>query len=85
MVNAALLGLIWGLMRETSDSVLVASASHGLWNGLNYALFAFGTEVGSLGVTETSLYGPEVGWVGLGLNSVFALVLWRRTRAREAG
>lgn len=77
MVNATLLGLIWGMMRQISGSVIVASVSHGVWNGFAYALFAFGTKVGALGVTATSIYGPEVGWVGLVLNAAFALGLWR--------
>ena len=83
MVNATFLGLVWGLMRMASGSLLVASVGHGLWNGLNYALFAFGTKVGALGVTATDVYGPEVGWVGLALNGTFTVVLWRWTKSRE--
>lgn len=78
MANAFLLGLVWGLLRRASGSVLVASVSHGLWNGLAYALFAFGTKVGALGVTEGWLFGPEVGLVGLALNGAYATFLWRR-------
>jgi hypothetical protein len=76
MVNAAVMGAIWGLLRWISGSVIVASVSHGLWNGGAYVLFGFGTRVGALGVKETALYGPEVGVVGLALNLVFAAVLW---------
>lgn len=87
MVNATLLGVIWGLIREVSGSVVVTSVSHGAWNGLNYALFAFGAKTGALGITETSIYGPEVGFVGVALNGAFALALWRwvRTRGTDAG
>lgn len=89
MVNALLLGVIWGLLRLGSGSVAVASVSHGMWNGLNYALFAFGTKVGALGVKQTSIYGPEVGWVGLALNAAFAAGLWwwgrRGARFRNSG
>ena len=84
MVNAALIGLIWGMMRMISGSVVVASVSHGVWNGLNYALFAFGTKTGALGVTQTSIYGPEVGFVGLALNAAFAAGLWWWLDRREA-
>jgi membrane protease YdiL (CAAX protease family) len=86
LVNGALLGLIWGMLRLSSGSVLVASVSHGLWNGLNYALFAFGTEVGALGITQTGVFGPEVGLVGLALNGLYALLFWRwiaRHRPRQ--
>jgi membrane protease YdiL (CAAX protease family) len=61
LVTVVLLGLIWGMLRMASGSIVVASVSHGVWNGINYALFAFGTKVGALGVTQTSIYGPEVG------------------------
>ena len=84
MVNAALIGLIWRMMRMISGSVVVASVSHGVWNGLNYALFAFGTKTGALGVTQTSIYGPEVGFVGLALNAAFAAGLWWWLDRREA-
>lgn len=77
MVNAAVLGVIWGLLRWMSGSVIVSSVSHGLWNGGAYVLFGFGTRVGALGIKNTALYGPEVGILGLALNLVFAAALWR--------
>jgi len=80
LANGTLLGLIWGMLRMTSGSIVVASVSHGAWNGLNYALFAFGTKTGALGITETSIFGPEVGFVGLALNGLYAALLWRRVR-----
>ncbi len=80
LVNATLLGLIWGLLRWSSGSVIVASVSHGLWNGLAYSLFAFGTKVGALGIEDKGIFGPEVGWIGILLNSLFALWLWTRVR-----
>jgi membrane protease YdiL (CAAX protease family) len=33
MINAAVMGAVWGLLRLISGSVIVASVSHGLWNG----------------------------------------------------
>ncbi|HEY8022054.1 MAG TPA: CPBP family intramembrane glutamic endopeptidase [Thermoanaerobaculia bacterium] len=77
LVNAAVMGAVWGLLRWISGSVIVASLSHGLWNGLAYVLFGFGTKVGALGIANTAIYGPEVGVVGLAVNLVFAAVLWR--------
>jgi membrane protease YdiL (CAAX protease family) len=87
MVNAAVLGLIWGLLRWISGSVIVASLSHGLWNGMDYVFFGFGTKVGALGIAKTAIYGPEVGVLGLVLNIAFAAVLWRwwKGRAQRAG
>lgn len=84
MVNAAVMGAIWGLLRWISGSVIVASVSHGLWNGGAYVFFGFGTKVGALGIQETALYGPEVGVTGLVLNLAFATVLWRWWKSRKA-
>jgi CAAX protease family protein len=77
MLNAAVMGAIWGLLRGISGSVLVASLAHGLWNGGAYVFFGFGTRTGALGIENTALYGPEVGILGLGLNVLFAAALWR--------
>ncbi|MFL6203088.1 MAG: hypothetical protein ACJ76J_28300 [Thermoanaerobaculia bacterium] len=83
MINAAVIGAAWGLMRSVSRSVLVASVSHGLWNGMAYSLFGFGTRVGALGIKETALYGPEAGVLGLVLNVLFVAVLgwWLKARS----
>jgi len=78
MLNACLLGLNWGLMRRLSGSVFAASLSHATWNGVVYEMFGFGEKVGELGIAKTAWYGPEVGVLGLVLNALFALVLWRR-------
>jgi membrane protease YdiL (CAAX protease family) len=83
MVNAALMGAIWGLLRWISGSVIVASVSHGLWNGGAYVLYGFGTKVGALGVQKTALFGPEVGLLGLVLNLVFAAALWWWARPEQ--
>jgi membrane protease YdiL (CAAX protease family) len=76
MVNAMLLGLIWGMLRLISGSTLVASVSHAVWNALAYGLFAYGTKVGALGIVKTAIYGPEVGFIGLALNTAYAAMLW---------
>jgi membrane protease YdiL (CAAX protease family) len=82
LVNALLLGLVWGMLRLVSGSAVVASVSHAVWNALAYGLFAYGTKVGALGIEETSIYGPEVGFVGLALNGAYAVVLWRWVKIR---
>ena len=83
LINAALLGAAWGLLRWISGSVIVASLSHGIWNGLVYVLFGFGTRVGALGIKSTALWGPEVGVAGLVLNALFVAALWRWWRAAQ--
>ena len=83
LLNAAVIGAIWGLLRWISGSVVVSSLSHGVWNGLAYVLFGLGTRAGALGVANSAVFAPESGVLGLGLNIVFATILflwWRGTR-----
>jgi len=84
MFNAVVLGLIWGLLRAISGSILVSSVSHGLWNGGAYVFFGYGTTAGALGIHDTPIYGPEVGILGLGLNLLFAAALWGWTMRSSA-
>jgi len=77
LVNVFLLGMIWGLLRLGSGSILVSSAGHGLWNGLAYVLFGVGDRVGALGIEDIGTFGPEVGILGACLNAAFAaLLVW---------
>lgn len=76
ILNASVIGFVWAQMRQRSGSIVVTSVSHGLWNGLVYVLFGFGTTVGILGIHNTTVFGPEIGLVGLTLNVVFAAVVW---------
>jgi hypothetical protein len=82
MVNAIVMGTVWGLLRWISGSVIVSSVSHGLWNGMAYVFFGFGVKVGALGIKNTGLFGPEVGVLGLAVNLIFAAALWRWWRLR---
>jgi len=84
LCNAAVIGAVWGLLRAESGSIVVASLSHGLWNGMAYVLFGFGTHMGSLGIRNTAVFGPENSLLGLGLNLLFACLLWRRWQKRGA-
>ena len=84
MINAAVLGAIWAILRERSGSLLVSSLSHAVWNGLDYVLFGFGTRTGALGIANTEFYGPEVGVLGLGLNVAFLLILLLATPRSRA-
>ena len=85
LINVAVVGAIWGMLRLISGSVLVTSLVHGIWNGLAYVLFGFGTKVGALGIQNTALFGPEIGWAGLVLNALFAVALWQWYRRRHPG
>jgi membrane protease YdiL (CAAX protease family) len=83
LLNAAVIGAIWGMLRMASGSVVVTSVAHGVWNGGAYVFFGFGTRAGALGITDTAIYGPEVGALGLVLNVLFGVGLWQWCK-REA-
>lgn len=71
-------GVIFGLIRLISGSVIVASVSHGFWNGIGYTLLGQGAVVGALGIQDTATFGPEIGVMGIAMNVLFAalLLLW---------
>ena len=77
LANAAVIGAIWCVMRMRSESIVVSSVSHGLWNGGAYVLFGYGQKVGALGIADTAFFGPENGLLGLALNLVFLVVVVR--------
>ncbi|MEQ9405141.1 MAG: CPBP family intramembrane glutamic endopeptidase [Cyclobacteriaceae bacterium] len=85
LVNATFLGLTWGLLRAVSGSVIVPSFCHAVWNALVYELFGFGEEIGSSGITNTILFGPEVGILGIVLNGGFFLWLWMKYKDQLEG
>ena len=82
LCNAAIVGAVWGLLRAQSGSIIVSSLSHGVWNGMAYVLFGFGSHTGSLGIRNTGLFGPENGLLGLSLNLLVACLLWRLWQKR---
>ena len=84
LTNAVVIGAIWGMLRLISGSIIVTSVCHAVWNAAVYVFFGYGTTTGALGVRQTALYGPESGYLGLGLNLVLAIAVmqwWKRRRA----
>ncbi len=77
LANVLLLGMCWGTMRMATGSVVVASVSHGLWNGMAYVLFGYGQTSGALGIADSAAYDPERGVWGIALNFLAFLLLWR--------
>lgn len=77
LLNATIIGAVWGFLRMISGSVLVPAVSHAVWNGIDYPLYGFGEKVGALGIEQTHVFGPEVGWLGLLVNGVVAAILVR--------
>ena len=78
LINATLLGTIWGILRMVSGSVVVPAVCHAVWNGIDYPHFGFGEKIGALGIGQTHLFGPEVGLIGILLNTAFLLWIWRK-------
>ena len=76
LVNATLLGLIWGYLRQLSGSVVVAAVCHAVWNAFAYALYGFGEKTGALGIEQTHIFGPEVGLLGIVFNLAFFAALY---------
>jgi len=76
LVNATIIGAVFGMLRMVSGSVIVPSVCHAAWNGIDYPLYGFGEKVGALGIEQTHIYGPEVGVVGVGLNLVVAAAFY---------
>jgi membrane protease YdiL (CAAX protease family) len=83
LLNVAVLGAIWGMLRIISGSVVVGSLGHSVWNVIAYGFFGLGTKVGALGIQETAIYGPEVGILGLVLNLLFLAALMAAVQARK--
>ncbi|MBI5458749.1 CPBP family intramembrane glutamic endopeptidase [Methanobacterium sp.] len=69
-------GLIFGLLRYISGSIIVSSFSHALWNTIVYSLFGFGSTIGILGIKMTNIFSPESGLLGLACGLVFMAILW---------
>jgi membrane protease YdiL (CAAX protease family) len=85
LVNAALMGVVWGVLRLISGSVVVASVSHSVWNAIAYSFFGAGPMEGILGIENKLFFDAEVGLVGLGLNMLFSVGLWLWWRTRRKG
>lgn len=83
LINAVVIGAIWGILRDLSGSVIVTSLCHGVWNAGVYVLFGDGAQAGALGIKNTSVLGPEHGLLGLGLNVLVLTFLWLHWSAIE--
>jgi membrane protease YdiL (CAAX protease family) len=84
LCNVVCLGLIWGMMRLMSGSIVITSISHALWNGFAYVLFGYSHKTGDLGIDAYNVFGPERGFAGLLINAVTVVLLWRFAVARNA-
>ena len=76
LINATLIGAVFGMLRMASGSIVAPSICHTVWNGIDYPLYGFGEKVGALGIDATHIYGPEIGVLGIGVNLIFATLLW---------
>lgn len=81
--NILLLGFNMGLLRMASGSIIIPSISHALWNGLLYNLFGFATYTGALQISSYQIFDPERGLLGLALNLIAAIILWKFAAAKR--
>lgn len=82
IINVCLLGMAWGIIRFASGSIVVTAFCHGVWNGIVYIMFGYGTNSAALGMTRYRLFDPERGLAGLVLNGIAIAVLWRWAAGR---
>jgi len=75
--NVLLIGLVWGMLRQISQSIIVTSFSHALWNTPVYILFGTGSDFSLLGITSYWIFDPERGLLGLVLNLLAVIFIWR--------
>jgi len=83
--GAFLGGMILGLFRYRSGSIVVSALSHALWNTTAYTLFGAGDRTGILGIKMTNIFDPERGVMGMALSIVFLGILWHRTFKSKPG
>jgi hypothetical protein len=50
-----------------------------------YTFFGLGDQTGFLAISEPYLYGPERGLLGIVLNTLFMLFLWKRVKFSDSG
>jgi CAAX protease family protein len=78
LINGTIFGLIWGILRMLSGSILVPTVSHAACNGIDYPLFGCGEKVGAPGIADTHLYGPKVGLLGIVLGAAFLALIRKK-------
>jgi membrane protease YdiL (CAAX protease family) len=77
LANVVLLGMIWGIMRAASGSILVPTVSHAVWNAFAYVYYGYGPKTAALDISWVGMFDPERGVLGLIVNSIALLFFWR--------
>lgn len=75
--NVLLIGMLLGLLRQISGSIIVPLVCHALWNTIQYTLFGSGDEYAFLGISSYWIFDPERGLLGLVLNLFAVIFVWR--------
>ncbi|MFN3582508.1 type II CAAX prenyl endopeptidase Rce1 family protein [Phenylobacterium sp.] len=83
--NMLLAGVIFGLLRMISGSLLAPALAHAAWNTLAYGLFGHGADPGLLGIADIGLLDPERGLAGLAVNALAVGALFHIARRRHMG
>lgn len=80
LLNMALVGLMFGLLRQISGSLVAPAMAHALWNTLAYGFFGQGTSPGLLGIERYWIFDPERGWAGCAVTAAVVGALYAMTR-----
>lgn len=83
LINAVLIGAIWGIVRSLGSSIVLSSLSHAVWNASTYVIFGDGNVPGVLQMQTSVWVHPERGLLGLLLNGVLLFLLYRSWRTKE--
>jgi membrane protease YdiL (CAAX protease family) len=76
VIGSTAFGVAMGLLRLRSESIVVPSFCHALWNASDYTFFGAGEKVGQLGISDPSIWDPERGYAGLILAILVAVFWW---------
>lgn len=84
VIGSTFFGVVMGLLRLRSASIVVPSACHALWNASVYTFFGAGEKVGQLGISDPGVWDPERGYAGLVLAMLAAVSLWWWVKPADA-
>ena len=62
------------MLRHFSNSIILVTICHALWNTLVYTFFGFGKTFGSWGIKKYFLFDPERGLLGVLLQTVVVFI-----------
>lgn len=84
VIGSTAFGVAMGILRLKSESIVLPSLCHALWNASVYTFFGAGNKVGQLGISDPTIWDPERGYAGLILVLLASILLWRWVQPSKA-